>query len=102
MPSIDEDLLLRLYQSGKLVCFADQNNGYILHRFLKVLYRHPESARSGALGQILSINTLDRNGNAQFIHSGTYEELTAGFGLTPAQIAQTLRVRLAEAGAGVQ
>ncbi|HEY6988678.1 MAG TPA: transketolase, partial [Bryobacteraceae bacterium] len=39
MPSIDEDLLLRLYGSGKLLCFAEQNNGYIWQNFLKILYR---------------------------------------------------------------
>ena len=30
MPSIDEDLLISLYESGKLLCLAEQNNGYIL------------------------------------------------------------------------
>ena len=39
MPSIDEDLLLSLYGSGKLLCFAEQNNGYIWQNFLKILYR---------------------------------------------------------------
>src|SRR6476469_2654423 len=37
MPSIDEDFLLTLYESDKLLCFAEQNNGFILHKFLKVL-----------------------------------------------------------------
>ena len=39
MPSIDEDLLLELGGSGKVVCVAEQNNGYILQNLLKVNYR---------------------------------------------------------------
>jgi transketolase C-terminal domain/subunit len=27
------------------------------------------------------VNTLDKTGAAQFVHSGTYKELTKGFGL---------------------
>jgi hypothetical protein len=76
MPSIDEDLLLTLHESGKLV------------------YRHPERSCHGDVGSIMSINTLDRNGNADFIHSGTYEELTTAFGFTPPQIPETVQVRV--------
>ena len=36
MPSIDEALLARLCQSGKLVCLAEQNNGYILQNLAKL------------------------------------------------------------------
>ncbi|HXA50303.1 MAG TPA: hypothetical protein VNV86_08375, partial [Candidatus Acidoferrum sp.] len=39
MPSIDEQLLLQLYDSGKPVLIAEQNNGYIWQNLLKVLYR---------------------------------------------------------------
>ena len=39
MPSIDEDLLVRLCETGRLVCLAEQNNGFILQNLLKVLYR---------------------------------------------------------------
>jgi len=95
MPSIDEDLLIQLYESGKVVCLAEQNNGYILQNLLKVLYRRRKPTWAG-VENILAINTLDRNGRPQYIHSGTYEELTRAFGLTGAQIAQSLRNRLAE------
>ena len=44
---------------------------------------------------MLAINTLDAAGRPQFIHSGTYEELTEAFGLTPAQIARAVRTRIA-------
>jgi transketolase C-terminal domain/subunit len=91
MPSIDEDLLLELCDSGKLVCLAEQNNGYIWQNLLKIGYRR----RSGGnLARVITINTLDAQGRPQFIHSGTYEELLAAFGLTPAQIASTVREQL--------
>src|SRR6185369_935468 len=35
MPSIDDALLLQLYDSGKLLLFAEQNNGFIWQNFLK-------------------------------------------------------------------
>ena len=93
MPSIDEDLLLRLYDSGKLVCLAEQNNGYILQNLLKVLYRRGHGSPAG-FENLLAINTLDPDGRPQFIHSGTYEELIDAFGLTPSRIAAALRRRL--------
>jgi transketolase C-terminal domain/subunit len=79
MPSVDEATLLRLYDSGKLLVFAEQNNGYLWQNFLKTLYR-----------RVLAINTLDRDGRPQFIHSATYEQLVAAFGLAPAQLAETI------------
>jgi transketolase len=93
MPSIDEELLLQLYGSGKLLCFAEQNNGFILQNFMKTLYRHRDRA-SGDLKQVISVNTLDRAGYPQFIHSGTYEELTAAFGLTGPALANTICARV--------
>ncbi len=39
MPSIDANLLNELCDSGKVVCIAEQNNGYILQNLLKVQYR---------------------------------------------------------------
>jgi transketolase len=93
MPSIDEDLLMSLLSSGSLICFAEQNNGYILQNALKVLYRRGGAAATA--GAILAINTLDAAGRPQYIHSGTYEELVRAFGLTPSQIAGAIRARLA-------
>ena len=93
MPSIDEDLLIQLYESGKVLCLAEQNNGYILHNLLKILYRHRKPRWAG-VENVLAINTLDRNGRPHYIHSGTYEELTRAFGLTAAQIAAAVRNRL--------
>jgi transketolase C-terminal domain/subunit len=92
MPSIDDALLLQLYDSGKLLLFAEQNNGYIWQNFLKVLYRHRKTAAD--LSRVASINTLDEQGLPRFIHSGTYEELVEAFGLTAAQIAECIEKRV--------
>ena len=60
MPSIDDGLLLELYDSGKPLLFAEQNNGYIWQNFLKVLYRHRKV--SADLARVATINTLDSHG----------------------------------------
>ena len=85
MPSIDAELLLRLHASGKLLCIAEQNNGYIWQNLLKVLYR-----AGRAPGRIIAINALDAEGRPRFIHSGTYEELVPAFGLAPPQVAAAI------------
>jgi transketolase len=84
MPSIDEDLLLELCATGKPVCLAEQNNGFILQNLLKVHHRRSPGAHGP---RVLAVNTLDSHGRPQFIHSGTYEELIEAFGLTPSHIA---------------
>jgi transketolase len=93
MPSIDADLLGQLCDSGKVVCIAEQNNGYILQNLLKVNYR-----RGGQVSNVIAINTLDREGKPQFIHSGTYEELIEAFALTPHHIANTVMSAVRERG----
>jgi len=90
MPSIDEDLLLSLYNSGKLLCFAEQNNGYILQNFLKILYRRKVSCD---WDRVMAINALDANGRPQYIHSGTYEELIEAFKLTPGHLVDAISNR---------
>ena len=93
MPSVDEALLLELYNSGKLLLFAEQNNGYLWQNFLKVLYRNRDAA-VGSLQRVITVNTLTAEGKPQFIHSATYEELIEAFGLTPAHIAKTAQAAL--------
>jgi hypothetical protein len=90
MPSVDDDLLLALYNSGKTIFFAEQNNGYLWQNFLKVIYRNCTRA-TGSLERVLTVNTLTSQGKAQFIHSATYEELVEVFGLTPAHLAKTIQ-----------
>jgi len=94
MPSIDESLLLGLAESGKLIVFAEQNNGYIWESFLKVLFRHRTRVGPTDLSRVLTVNTLTSDGRPWFIHSATYEELIARFKLTPDALAETIRDRL--------
>lgn len=91
MPSVDEELLLKLYQSGLQMLFAEQNNGYLWQNFLKTLYRNRQGAGLQNLERVITLNTLDRNGDKQFLHSATYEELVDVFGLTAAAIAATIQ-----------
>ena len=97
MPSIDEELLMSVLSSGRLVCLAEQNNGYILQNALRILYRR--GAAAAIVANILAINTLDASGRPQYIHSGTYEELVRAFRLAPPQIAAAIRERLARRNA---
>jgi transketolase len=87
MPSLDEEKLLDLYASGKVLCFAEQNNGYILQNFLKILYRRRIACQ---WNRVLAVNSLDTDGRPRFIHSGTYEELLEAFGLSPAQLVRAI------------
>jgi transketolase C-terminal domain/subunit len=91
MPSVDGDLLLKLYQSGLPIVLAEQNNGFLLQNFLKLLYRHRTGSSLQGLDRLTTINTLRPNGDKQFIHSATYEELVEVFGLTQAAIAAVVQ-----------
>jgi transketolase len=90
MPSIDPAMLVSLYESGKHLVFAEQNNGFIWENFLKVLYQNRARLAKGQLKNVMTVNTLDKAGHAQFIHSATYEELVAHYGMTPDALASTI------------
>jgi transketolase C-terminal domain/subunit len=92
MPSIDENLLVELAGSDKLVVFAEQNNGYIWQNCLKALARRGVQWKN--ITRVLVVNALTREGKPQFIHSGTYEELIDAFALSPAKLAVTIKDRL--------
>jgi transketolase len=96
MPSIDKDLLIELYNSGTLLIFVEQNNGYVWQNFLKVIYLSRDQIKTTTLERVLMVNTLDANGHPQFIHSATYEELTTAFDMTPDAIADRIENRLTE------
>jgi transketolase len=83
MPSIDETLLLDMYESGKNVVVAEQNNGYIWTHLMKVLFKRRKHIDTSKL---FSINTLDADGRPQFIHSATYDQLTGRYGLSAASL----------------
>ena len=70
MPSIDEELLLRLHDSGKVLVFAEQNNGYLWQNLLKVLCHRKKSNQ--CVDRIVSVNTRTAEGKPRFI-LGTYE-----------------------------
>jgi transketolase len=92
MPSVDEDLLLRLHDSGKLLVFAEQNNGYLWQNYLKILARH--RAEGTRLDRIVTVNTLTTEGKPHFIHSATYDQLLKAYNLAPAQLAQVIASRV--------
>jgi len=88
MPTIDEGLLLDLYDSGKLLCFAEQNNGYIWRNFRKILFQRRSPIKTDRL---VSINTLGPDAKPRFIHSGTYGQLLSAFGLAPSELSEKIR-----------
>ncbi len=94
MPSVDRELLLQLYASHKILIFAEQNNGYLWQNFLKALYQGRMRTELKDLECVLTINTLNSEGQPQFIHSATYEELIAAFGLTPSALADSVESAL--------
>lgn len=94
MPSVDKDLLVKLYETGLPMLFAEQNNGYLWQNFLKVLYRQSSELTVDKLGRVKTINTLDAEGEKQFIHSATYEELIEVFDLSAAAIAARVQGEL--------
>jgi transketolase len=88
MPSIDEEMLLSLYRSGKLIVIAEQNNGYIWSEYKKILFN---SEKTIDPRRLIPVNALDKAGRPQFIHSATYDQLIRQFGLAPDQIAETIK-----------
>jgi deoxyxylulose-5-phosphate synthase len=94
MPSIDEELLMELFDSGKLLVFAEQNNGYIWQNFLKILYRHRAGIGDGRLDRVVTVNTLNAEARPLFIHSGTYEELLEAFALSAPRLARMVMDRV--------
>jgi transketolase len=98
MPSLDDALLLELFESATPIVFAEQNNGYIWQSFLKALYRHRKKLPARDLDRVTAINTLDAHGRPRFIHSGTYEELVEVFGLSAAQLTRVVMGLAAKGG----
>jgi transketolase C-terminal domain/subunit len=97
LPSIDAGLLTELCSSGKAVCLAEQNNGYILQNLQKIAFERRHQQGGDLFQRVLAINTLGSDGRPRFIHSGTYEELIEAFGLTPQKIAAAVSGALTRA-----
>jgi len=86
MPSADTQLFGDLYASGKLVMFAEQNNGYLWTEFRKRVFGIQPAAGS----RFIAVNTSTENDEPQYVHSGTYEELLENLQLPPKQLADTV------------
>jgi transketolase C-terminal domain/subunit len=86
MPSIDENAIVNLYQSGKPVFVAEQNNGYIWTNLRKVLFDREKTIN---LQKLIPVNTTD-HGELHYIHSGTYTELSAYYGLDAAKLSERI------------
>ena len=91
MPSVDEALIRELYDSGRKVFVAEQNNGYLWDAFRRVLWRSKGGIEPG---RIVGINALDAAGEPQYIHSATYAQLLRQFGLSPEQLAERIAAGL--------
>jgi transketolase C-terminal domain/subunit len=96
MPSVDEFTIIKLYRSGKPVFIAEQNNGFLWTNFRKVLFEQEANINTQ---KIIPLNTTS-NGELHYIHSGTYTELVAYYGLDAARlsekIAKTLNVKMSK------
>ena len=86
MPSIDEKAITNMYRSGKPVFIAEQNNGYIWTNFRKVLFAQETTINTQNL---IPVNTAT-NGELHYIHSGTYTELAAHYGLDAVQLSEKI------------
>lgn len=97
MPTIDEDAIINLYRSGKPLFIAEQNNGYLWHHFKRVLFEKEANINTQKL---IPVNTTT-NGGLHYIHSGTYAELAAHYGLDgkhlSERIAKTLKTKKVKA-----
>ncbi len=90
MPSVDEQTILDLYRSGKPIFIAEQNNGFLWTNFRKVLFANERSIDTKNL---IPINTTD-NGKLHYIHSGTYTELAAHYGLDAVKLSERVLTTL--------
>ena len=86
MSTIDKELIEELVTSDKTIIVAEQNNGYIIDNIRKILFA---GHRSIDPSKIIGINTTSKDG-LHYIHSGTYKELAAHYGLDAASIAATV------------
>jgi transketolase C-terminal domain/subunit len=90
MPSIDEEAILRAYGSGKPVIIAEQNNGYLWSNVRRVLFSSLDSIDTTRL---VPINTTG-DAAPHYIHSGTYTELAAHYGLDASGIETRIEAAL--------
>lgn len=85
MPSLDEGTILELYHSGQALFIAEQNNGYLWSGFRKILFARGQNIDTRRL---IPVNTSA--GGLHYIHSGTYAELAAHYGLDGCHLSETI------------
>lgn len=95
MPSVDNQMLAELAGGERPVFFTEQNNGILWSALAKLMLQRPPASRHASL---VRINTLTADGEPTFIHSATYEQLLRRFGLSPEQIAASVRRTLSTVG----
>ncbi len=88
MPSFDRNALLKIYDDGHSLVFAEQNNGFIWDAFKKMLIEERESIDTK---RIHAFNTRNANGELSYIHSGTYAELTRQYKLDSEGIVNSIK-----------
>jgi len=86
MPSIDEERILELNQSGKPVFVVEQNNGYLWTNFQEVLFDRKQQID---IANLHPINTTTGRGR-HYIHSGTYDELAAFYGVDAEHLSEKI------------
>lgn len=91
MPSVDPLMLTELADSGKLLVFAEQNNGYLYNAFKTAVFDHKKAVDPS---RVAAVNTLGKNGEKTFIHSGTYGQLAEMFGLSGNMLAEYVKEKI--------
>ncbi|PKQ46747.1 transketolase [Confluentibacter flavum] len=86
MPSIDSNTIIELYNTGKPIFIAEQNNGYLWTNFRKVLFSNLESINTKNIHPI----NLTVDGEINYIHSGTYSELAEHYGLNADRLSKQI------------
>ncbi|MDT0684984.1 transketolase C-terminal domain-containing protein [Autumnicola psychrophila] len=86
MPSIDPNTILQLYKSEKIIFIAEQNNGYIWVNFKRVLFSNVSTISTKNLHPV----NLTTDGDLNYVHSGTYTELAAHYGLDAAHLVEKI------------
>lgn len=88
MPSFDpETVRLLVSDENSHVVFAEQNNGYLWNETAKLIL---DSKIKCNVSHLHAINLNREDGSYRFIHSATYNELTARNGLDAESIAKRL------------
>lgn len=100
MPSIDGDMIVELGRTGKPVFFVEQNNGFIWSNARRILFSREEVIDTR---RFIAINTTHPEGlhpdglhykGLHYIHSGTYAELAAAYGLNASALVEKISKHL--------